>query len=137
MKTAVSGSSFDIGKAVADRFKDRGSSVVVSEAQEPRAGADNRMPTDHSDPLVPLPATVHKTKCRRLIFCGLSQRWQRSFLCRRKADQSSHCLATGRSAAVHFRSWPCLRFLRSKDSANSPLKKKTIRCALTRCRGKQ
>ena len=50
MKTAVVGGSSGIGKAVAERFKSHGSSVVILDIQEPQFKADDWVRTDLSDP---------------------------------------------------------------------------------------
>lgn len=50
MKSAVVGGASGIGKAVAERFKDNGSRVVVLDIQEPRFYADDWIPIDLSDP---------------------------------------------------------------------------------------
>lgn len=50
MKIAVVGGSSGIGKAVAERFKDHGSSIVVLDIQEPHFEVCDWVPTDLSDP---------------------------------------------------------------------------------------
>ena len=50
MKVAVVGGSSGIGKAVAERFKDHGSSVVVLDIQEPHFEGCDWVRTDLSDP---------------------------------------------------------------------------------------